>query len=170
MKPRKQKKLPSERYEKGSEEEIKAAIKKAMNLLLYRDRSAFELKKRLEETGFSGEAIEEALQYTASFGYINDRHFAENYVYSMREKKSRAVIERELENKGISAELIEEALAALPEDESERVYELLLKKAGQPRKIEEKDLRRLYGFILRKGFTSGDFWTAMRRFQAEGEA
>jgi len=154
-------------YEPGSEEEIAASTKKAMNLLLYKDRTVRELQDRLSEAGFSGEAIGAAMEYVSSFGYLNDRRYAENYVYSMREKKSRAVIVRELMEKGVEESLIEEAVSNLPDDESERVYELLVRKAGQPHKMDEKELRRMFGFIGRKGFSSGDFWKAVRVYQGD---
>ncbi|MEE0956222.1 MAG: regulatory protein RecX [Eubacterium sp.] len=157
-------KLP---YEPGSEEEMKASVRKAMNLLLYKDRSVKELNDRLSEAGFSQEAVRAALEYVSSFGYLNDKRYAENYVYSMRDRKSRAVIIRELEEKGVDYSLIEEAAASLESDESERVYQLLVRRAGDPHKMDEKELRRMFGYIGRKGFSSGDFWKAVRKYQNE---
>lgn len=154
-------------YEAGSDEELHAAARKAMNLLLYRDRSIKELRERLTEAGFSSEAVGAAMEYVSSFGYLNDRRYAENYVYSMRTKKSKAVIIRELEDKGIDDNLIEEAAAELEDDESERIYQMLVAKAGDPHKMDDRELRRMFGYIGRKGFSSGDFWKAVRKYQNE---
>lgn len=149
-----------------SEDSRRDPRKKAMNLLLYRDRTEKELLEKLRDAGFSEQEAEEGVRYTASFGYLNDRRYAENYVWFAKEKKSRGRIRRELEEKGIPEEIAEEALSVLPEDETGQVYELLRRKAGQPHCLEQKELRRVYGFLARKGFRQSDIWTGLRMFQA----
>ncbi len=153
-----------DREEKGS----KAAVRKAMQLLLARERSEEELRGRLTQAGFEPEETEEALNYVKSYGYVNDRRYAENYVISAASKKSRRMIRSYLEEKGLAEEEIERALADLPEDETPLVASLLVKKAGPPHPMEEKELRRVFAYLARKGFPSSDIWRALREYQAEG--
>ena len=141
--------------------------KKAMDLLLYRDRTEQELRERLQEAGFSVEETQDALDYVSSFGYLNDRRYAENYVYSKRDRESRRQIRRELEEKGVADRYVEEALAQLPEDETDQIYALVCRRAGNPRRLEEKELRRLFGYLSRRGFASGEIWKAVQKFQED---
>ena len=112
----------------------KEAIRKAMRLLVSRDRSEQELRDRLAREGYDPESAEAAIEYVKSYGYVNDRRYAEN-------------------------------LEELPGDETELIGQLLVKKAGQPHKMEEKELRRALGYLARKGFSSGDIWKVIREYQ-----
>lgn len=143
----------------------KEAIRKAMRLLVSRDRSEQELRERLAREGYDPEAAEAAIDYVKSYGYVNDRRYAENYVMSAGSKKSRAALRSFLQEKGIAGEEIESALEELPGDETELIGQLLVKKAGQPHKMEEKELRRALGYLARKGFSSGDIWKVIREYQ-----
>ena len=107
----------------------------------------------------------QAIEYVKSYGYVNDRRYAENYVMSAGSRKSRAALRSFLQDKGIAGEEIENALEELPGDETELIGQLLVKKAGQPHKMEEKELRRALGCLARKGFSSGDIWKVIREYQ-----
>ena len=80
-------------------------------------------------------------------------------------RKSRAALRSFLQDTGIAGEEIENALEELPGDETELIGQLLVKKAGQPHKMEEKELRRALGCLARKGFSSGDIWKVIREYQ-----
>ena len=151
----------------NTENKERGAIQKAMRLLVVRDRSEKELRERLAREGYLVTEIDAALNYVKSFGYINDRRYAENYVMSAGGKKSKAVLRLFLQEKGIDETIIETALEILPAEETELIRQLLMKKAGQPHRMDEKELRRAYGYLARKGFSSGDIWKVFREYQAE---
>ena len=54
------------------------ARKKALKKLLVRDRSEKELREILRREGFQEAETEDAVEYVKSFGYVNDRRYAEN--------------------------------------------------------------------------------------------
>ena len=141
------------------------AIKKAMRLLVSKSRSERELRERLQREGYSEEETEAALEYVKSYGYVNDRRYAENYIMSAGAKKSRAALRSFLADKGIAEELIEHALTEVPTDERDLIRELLYRKAGEPHKMEEKELRRVYGYLARRGFSAGDIRHVLREYQ-----
>ena len=85
----------------NGKEEAKRAASKAMQLLLNRQRTEKELRRMLLDKQFSPEAADAAIVYVSSFGYLNDRHYAEVYLHSMSGKKSRSMIRRELLEKGV---------------------------------------------------------------------
>jgi regulatory protein len=148
-------------------DESRGAVKKAMNLLLQRDRSEKELRDRLLGEAYEPEAVQDAINYTSSFGYLDDARFAENYVASFTGKKSRRVMRSELEQKGVDEVLIDRALEAVPEDESDQIRKLLRKKAGAPHKLDDREKRRAAAFLARRGFSGSDVWKAIRTFESE---
>lgn len=144
---------------------IRQARQKALKKLAVRDRSEKELRELLMREGFSESETEDAVEYARSFGYVNDRRYAENYVMSAGRKKSRAALRSFLLEKGIPAEYTEEALAEFAEDESGLIRELIRKKSGPPHAMEEAELRRVYAYLARRGFSSGDIWRELKNFQ-----
>ncbi|MDO4622465.1 MAG: regulatory protein RecX [Eubacteriales bacterium] len=168
---------PAEQYRSESEErmtadrkiegEAKKAAARAMKLLLFKPRTTRELEDRLREEEFDEDDIAAAVAYCRSFGYVNDARYAENYVVSMKERKSHAMIRRELEGKGLDSSLIEAAFDEVPFEESDLAYDLVRKKCGSPHHMEEKELRRTFNFLARKGISSGTIWGAIRRYQNE---
>lgn len=62
------------------EDEKLKATKKAMGLLQHMDRTEWELRSKLEQAGFSEEAVEAAIQYVAGYHYIDDKRYAKRFV------------------------------------------------------------------------------------------
>ena len=67
------------------EDEKLKATKKAMGLLQHMDRTEWELRSKLEQAGFSEEAVEAAIQYVAGYHYIDDKRYAKRFVEIYRE-------------------------------------------------------------------------------------
>ena len=147
----------------------KSAVEKAMDLLLFKARSEYELRSKLKEKEYSDEEIDEAIKYVSSFGYLNDRKYAEQFVLSNSSKKSISSIRYELKQKRIDDEIIDEVLMDVETDEEDIVYELILKKAGEPHVPDEKEERRLFGFCARRGFSTATIFKALNRYKDEAE-
>ncbi|MGI6118855.1 MAG: regulatory protein RecX [Bilifractor sp.] len=158
---------PGKNEEREIPEESRGAVKKAMNLLTYKDRSEKELRDRLAAEGFEEAQIADALNYVGAFGYINDKRYAENYVASYAGKKSRNAIRLELRKKGVDENWIDLALEDVPEDETEQMKELLVRKAGPPHRLEDREKRRLCAFLGRRGYSTGAVWKAIRSYEEE---
>ena len=152
------------RYKRQTEKPDVNVKQKALDLLLYRTRTEKELKDKLLERGYSDEECEEALDYVRHYGYVDDDDYARRYISAHGREKGAAAIRRELREKGIQEDTLEEVLYDLP-DEEEVLEEMLIKKAGEPHSLDEKEFRRLYGFFMRKGFTSGKIIQALKEFQ-----
>ena len=137
-------------------EEQKNARRKAMLLLEHMDRTEKGLSDRLRQAGFSAEATEDAMNYVRSYGYLNDHRYAMNYL-SFR---SRQKILQELSGKGIDRETAlaawEEA-AEIEEPDELAILRVAVEKKCQPDTVlDEKGMRRLQGFLQRRGFSYGD--------------
>lgn len=141
-------------------EEQKSARRKAMLLLEHMDRTEKGLSDRLRQAGFSAEAVEDAMNYVRSYGYLNDLRYAENYISFRINSKSRQKILQELAGKGIDRETALSAweLAAEVEtpDELAVLRSTVLKKCQEETVLDEKAMRRLQSFLLRRGFSYGD--------------
>lgn len=161
----KDKELPQEIYEELVGQVLtKRAKLRAMHLLEKMDRTRAELKKKLEQSGYPTRAVEEALEYVESFHYIDDVRYAARYIEFQKSKKGKARLKMELLQKGISAEIVARALEEAEEqmDAKETIRRMLQSKRKGEGPLEEKEKHRLYGFFMRKGFSSSEILSVFR--------
>ena len=146
-------------------EERKKACMKAMRLLEHMDRTEKGLTDRLRQAGFSDDAVQYAMDYVKSYGYINDARYARNYIAYRLETKSKQRILQELGQKGIDREV---AMAAWEEtaeieepDEKGLLRRTVEKKYPCHTELDEKEMRRLHGYLARRGFCSCDIFSVL---------
>lgn len=142
---------------------IKQAKLKALSLLNYMDRTESQLRQKLKEKSFDDKAIDETIAYVKSFGYINDAGYAERYVVNKQNSKSRQELYLALSKKGISREHIEHALETCYESENElaTIGRLLEKKHFVAEEANESEKKKIYQYLLRKGFRGEDICKAL---------
>lgn len=142
----------------------KRAKLRAMHLLQKMDRTKWELERKLQESGYPQVVVKRALEYVESFHYIDDKRYAAIYIQSQKTKKGKARIKMELMRKGISAELIAEVFSETENeiDTREAIRSLIEKKCSYSEEMDEKEKRRLYGFLLRRGFSASDILSVFR--------
>ena len=97
---------------------------------------------------------EKAVAYVRSFGYLDDVRYAENFILSRRDSKSRREMEALLRKKGVSGTDIEQAFSNCytEEGEAEAVRKILRKKRFDPDSADRAELQKIYGYLARKGF------------------
>lgn len=146
-------------------EEQYSVRKKALRLLEHMDRTEEGLRKKLYHYGFSQEAVQDAVKYVKSFGYINDTRYARNYIASRMGNKSKQKIMQELFQKGVSRQTVEEAWLEETEygepDEKAAIKKEVEKKFQEGTSLDEKEMRRLYGFLARRGFHQNDIFSVL---------
>lgn len=144
-------------------DEIKKTKLKALQILTRMDKTEADLRAGLERAGFSSEAIQEAIEYVKSFGYVDDQRYAEKYVEYNKQRKSRQKIRYELMKKGVDREFIDQALEVSEDfDELSLIRTAVHKKWKSQEKPNEKELNRLFGHLSRQGFLSGDIWQVLK--------
>lgn len=148
--------LPPEVYEELVNGVLKKrATLRAMHILERTDKTEAQLRKKLEESEYPKEAVESAIAYVISYGYLDDRRYAEHYIEWKKQGKGKARLKMELAQKGISREIIEEVLESTDFGETrEIIRQIILKKRKTNIPMNEKEKQRLYGFLMRKGFSS----------------
>lgn len=138
------------------------AKKRAMHLLMQMDRTERQLWEKLMKNGYPEECIEGALGYVKQFHYVDDFRYAKNYVRYHQEKKSRRRLMTDLQKKGVPKELIERALdEEFISDETEQIRELLARRNYNEAEADDKARRRMYQFLMRRGFSGSDILGVM---------
>lgn len=136
----------------------KRAKLRVLNLLKRRAYTTFQLAEKLKAGGYPSRIITEAVDYAASFGYVNDRQYAYDFIEYNKESKSKGRIMADLRKKGILADMAEEVWEeAVGMDretlEKEQIVKLLEKKHFYPRDATLQESRKMMAFLYRKGFT-----------------
>ena len=136
----------------------KRAKLRAMHLLERMDRTEAELYTKLKRDLYPEDIIEIAMQYVKGFGYIGDKGYARRFVESRQGSKSKLEIKMSLLQKGISKEIVSEVLEAYydGQDESMAIQRLLDKKRFSAETATEEEKRKIYGYLMRKGFAYED--------------
>lgn len=137
----------------------KRAKLRAMNLLMGREYTREELRRKLASGCYPEQIIEDALEYVESYRYIDDGRYALSYITYHEEDKNRRQIEQKLMQKGISKDTLEKAWQEWEEkggrqNEQEMIEKLLQKRHYMRETADIKEQQRTYAFLMRKGFSS----------------
>lgn len=137
---------------------VKRGKLRALHLLNDMGRTEYQLRDKLEKGGYSKEMVEEVLAYVKSFGYIDDRNYARNYILAKKASKSKKQIRAGLLQKGVSLEIVSEILLECygEEDVYDAIEEALRKRRFDPDTEDEKYLQKHLMYLARKGFSYGD--------------
>ena len=137
------------------------AKKRAMNLLQKMDRSEADIRRKLSDGGYPPEAVDVAVEYIRSYGYIDDLRYAKEYIRAKASTTSRRQISMKLYEKGISKDVTQEAFRQYedengPEDsgEAQTVARLINKRC--PNGINSLDYegrQKLFAYLYNKGFS-----------------
>ena len=146
-----------EKTENEIKDEIRRAKLRALHLLTAMDRTEADLREKLSAS-YCDEAVETAVAYVKSFGYIDDERFVRNYIESKSRTKSRKQIEQELIfKKGVSREAVEKGFEnAQAADVSEVIRKYMQKKRINPETCDYEQKNKFYAYMLRKGFQIED--------------
>ena len=137
---------------------IKQAKQKALSLLNYMDRTESQLRLKLKQNLYPEDVIEKAIQYVKSFGYVEDQGYAERFIHNRQQSKSKREIYAALSQKGVSREQIELAMETCYEeaDELDAIRRIAEKKRFSAEESTDAEKKKLYDYLLRKGFRSED--------------
>lgn len=142
---------------------VKRSRLRCMNLLKSMDRTESQLREKLALGGYPSQVIDQAIAYVKGYGYVDDERYAKQYLECYRGRKSRQQMRQELRRRGISGELIRMAEEeAEPADEKAMIRRWIVKKKIDLNKAEPSDIRKLYMFLMRKGFASGDIGKVLK--------
>jgi len=146
------------------------AMGRALNLLGYRARSEAEIRERLGRYGYAGETIEAVVGRLEELGYVDDAEFAR---LKAREKARRYGPRRvsvELRKSGVGEELAREAV----EEEFAGRSEVGEARSAAARRYNgrgsDAEARRVYGFLVRRGYSAAVCAQVAREYREPPEA
>lgn len=164
-----------------------ACYDKALATLSARARTAADLRRWLRTKEFIETEIAPAVEKLEALGLLDDREFARTFARSRLAPGRGFGIRRvaiELTRKGVARGIVDEVLAEYAEEREQRAEEA--EAAGQTvrsaveeaaaKKLRtlaalapEVQRRRLYGFLVRRGFSSGEIAGVLRTISPRGD-
>lgn len=135
-----------------------ACMQKCGTLLGSRDYSNKRMREKLRDAGYPDCIIDEAVEKLERAGYLDDLRFAQSYIRSHIQDRSRLRMMRDLAGKGISETVIEEAFAAVGEEENvedaqrEQIIRILKKRGFDPDHTDFEERQKTMAFLHRKGY------------------
>lgn len=148
-------------------EDTERVYQKALYILERRDHTEAEMRKKLKDREFPQDVIDYVLEQLVSYGLINDRRYAEQYIRYHGPENSKRVLSMKLLRKGIKADLFEavytevtEELGMNPEQEAlEQAVLSALRKAERsgavPTDLSREERDKIIASLFRKGFSVG---------------
>ena len=137
---------------------VKRAKLRAMNLLTKRPYTERKLREKLEEGLYPKTCVNAAIAYVTSFGYLDDKAYAMDYICYHMTSQSRKIIEQKLRQKGIDEKIIRECFEeadsdACAEVEAEQIRRLFVKKYKGQIPVDSAEKSKMMNFFLRKGYS-----------------
>ena len=136
----------------------------ALRLLTRRDYTTKELRQKLLDRELPEPDIVAALADLADSGLLNDRRVAESFVRvaSKLKGRGRLRISRELEQRGVDRGIIRDALAMLPTEDETASIRRFIEKKQLPDRLSPAEHRRVFGQLIRRGFSADLIAKALR--------
>ncbi len=147
--------------------EIEACFDSALNAISKSVKTEKEILDKLTKKGYLKEIIDEVLVKLRSYGFADDKNYAERYISTYKGVKGKRLLALELRRKGVKEVDSQEVL-----DGIENEYETALKIAEKYVKNKEKDLKTLqkcYKYLLSKGFSYEDSLEASKKVTSVDE-
>lgn len=146
--------LPDEQYGQILEEVLlKRGKERALYLLKDRDRTEYEIRKKLKEGFYPQQVIDRTVDFLKEYHFVDDLDYGRRYIEAYGTQRSRRRLEFDLRQKGLRQEqiciLLEEG--EICEDSPIRAF--LRKKGYIPESASPKERAKLAAALIRKGFS-----------------
>ncbi len=144
------------------------AMSRALNILGYRARARGEMRERLAQGGYATETVAAVLGRLEELGYLDDEEFARETARGKARKYGPRRIIGELRRCGVDEEV---ARGAVEEEFSGRSeHDAALEAASRRYNTgggSEALARRVYGFLVRRGYSAGVCAEVARSYRRE---
>ena len=130
------------------------ALNRALHFLGYRARSRREVRDRLRRYGYGQETVEGVVGRLVELGYLDDKEFARTATREKARRYGPRRVSADLRRSGVDAELaqnvVDEEFAGRSELEEARSAAARRYNRGG----SNAEARRVYGFLVRRGYSS----------------
>ncbi|HKG03653.1 MAG TPA: RecX family transcriptional regulator [Conexibacter sp.] len=148
------------------ERRLQHALDLAFRYLTRRERTVLEMRRYLEGKRVEPDAIEEALAHLQREDYLNDARFARQFAEDKRllDDWGGDRIERRLLALGVPVELVDSAVGLRGRDGELEAARDLLQRRFPALGDDQRERRRAYGVLVRKGYDHELAWDAIRAY------
>ena len=107
--------------------------------------------------------VGDAVAYVKRYHYLDDARYARTFIRFHQGERSRKRLETDLLRRGVPGDVIADSMEReFSSDEKEQIRRLLEKKQFSADTADEKELRRMYGYLMRRGFRGADILSVLR--------
>jgi regulatory protein len=150
------------------------AMNRALNILGYRARAKGELGQRLRRAGYAEETVREVLSRLEELGYLDDEEFARERVRAGARKYGPRRILGDLRRTGVDEEVAHKTVEEEFDGRSE--YQAALETVRRRYNTGEDPggaglglARRVYGFLMRRGYSADVCAAVARAYRREAD-
>jgi regulatory protein len=146
------------------------AMNRALHALGYRARSKVELREKLLKVGYTRETVDAVVTRLEELGYLDDGEFARDLVRSEARKYGPRRIYGNLRRAGVEETVAQKAVEEEFARRSE--YQTALVAAQQRYNTKEgsaAQARRVYGFLMRRGYSANVCAEIARKYREEAD-
>lgn len=151
------------------EDEQLKATKKAMSLLQHMERTEWELRTKLQKSGFSDEAIDKAVAYVESYHYIDDERYAMRFVEIYKASRSMQRIRQDLLKRHVPEQWIDLAIEAADGDDSSALAKALEKLLRGKTELSYDEQQKIMAKLYRRGFRVDDIIRQLDSWREQNE-
>ena len=130
--------------------ELSKCMRKALSLLNYRDRTSFEIIKKLKEKSFDENEINLTVKKLIELNYLNDDNFISNYINYQKDCVSKQKIIQKLWQFGVPQDLINSKLNQIYKADDE--YTSCLKALENKIRYIHCEKDKLVRYLMYKGY------------------
>jgi Uncharacterized protein conserved in bacteria len=126
----------------------------AVKYLSLKIRTENEVRTKLLEDGYDNNATESAIEELKAIGYINNKLYAQKFVFdrSKLKPKSKKLLKLELKSKGIDEDIIDEVLDDWNVDDKIVAEGLIKRKFGKYDLKDQNVRKKVYMFLKHRGY------------------
>ncbi len=126
----------------------------AMRLLVYREHSRAELRRKLQTRFPDSSEIEQVLDGLEQCNYLSDERFVEEYLKSrIRKGYGPLRIKAELLERGIAKDMIKQYLSEYDDQWYQLLQSAAAGKLGSASRLEQKTQQKIARFLEYRGFS-----------------
>jgi regulatory protein len=146
------------------------AMGRALDLLGYRARSEAEIRDRLGRYGFAAETIGAVVVRLEELGYLDDAEFARLKARQKARRYGPRRVSLELRRSGVGEELAREVVEEEFAGRSEVGEARMAAARRYNGRGSDAEARRVYGFLVRRGYSAEVCAQVAREFREPPEA
>ena len=134
----------------------KRCKERALYIIERRDKTKYELRKKLIESGYPDSIIDLTINFLEKYDYINDERYCHSYIRSNMNSKSIRQMEYQLRMKGLDKNVICNVLKNFQIESSAVIRKILVSRRYNFKNASFEEKNKQLKYLLSKGFDYDD--------------